>query len=147
MPEQKMKITDEQFSDFTGTMFNTPFTKSISDVPMTVYRQNRLTACFQSKPYQDPPPVIHVQSVTVAPAKASVTVGSTVQLGGSIKPDNATDRSFHWVSDNTGIATVDSSGLVKGVAAGTVKIRLVATDGSVTDEAVVTVEAPAEAVF
>lgn len=56
MSEQKMKITDEQFSDFTGTMFNTPFTKSISDVPMTVYRQNRLKACFQSEPHQDPQP-------------------------------------------------------------------------------------------
>lgn len=67
MPEQKMKITDEQFSDFTGTMFNTPFTKSISDVPMTVYRQNRLTACFQSEPHQDPQPAPQVKSTIVAP--------------------------------------------------------------------------------
>lgn len=67
MSEQKMKITDGQFSDFTGTMFNTPFTKSISDVPMTVYRQNQLTACFQSTPLQDPQPESQVQSTIVEP--------------------------------------------------------------------------------
>lgn len=55
MSEQKMKIIDEQFADFTGTMFNTPFTKSVSDAPMTAYRQNRLTACFKSEPYQEAP--------------------------------------------------------------------------------------------
>ncbi|HGL3854469.1 TPA: Ig-like domain-containing protein [Klebsiella aerogenes] len=142
MSEQKMKITDEQFSDFTGTMFNTQFTKSISDVPMTTYRQNRLTACFKSEPHQDEQPVIHVESVTVSPDSATVEVGGIVQLGGSVKPDNATDRSGQWKSENTGTATVNSSGLVKGIAAGTVKISLVATDGSVTGEATVTVEEP-----
>ncbi|MFQ0208135.1 hypothetical protein ACH66Y_10805, partial [Klebsiella pneumoniae] len=95
MPEQKMEITDEQFANFTGTMFNTSFTKSVSDAPMTEYRQNRLTACFKSKPYVDAAAVIHVQSVTVAPKTATVLVGDTVQLGGSIKPDDATDRSYH----------------------------------------------------
>lgn len=139
MSAQKMKITDEQFANFTGTMFNTPFTKSVSDVPMTEYRQNRLAACFKSQPHVD---VIHVQSVTVAPKTATLLVGETVQLGGSIKPDNATDRSYHWVTDNAGIATVDASGLVKGIAVGSVKIRLVANDGSVFGEAVVTVKQP-----
>ncbi|MDP0704822.1 Ig-like domain-containing protein, partial [Klebsiella pneumoniae] len=111
MPEQKMEITDEQFANFTGTMFNTSFTKSVSDAPMTEYRQNRLTACFKSKPHADTAAVIHVQSVTVAPKTATVLVGDTVQLGGSIKPDDATDRSYHWVTEDSGIATVDVSGL------------------------------------
>ncbi|MFY0176189.1 Ig-like domain-containing protein [Raoultella ornithinolytica] len=142
MPEQKMKITDEQFTDFTGTMFNTPFTKSVSDTPMTEYRQNRLAACFKSEPHKDAAAIIHVQSVTVAPKTATVLVGETVQLGGSIKPDNATDRSYNWVTDNAGIATVDASGLVKGIAEGNVKIRLVANDGSVFGEAAITVNNP-----
>ncbi|ELP0880801.1 TPA: Ig domain-containing protein [Klebsiella pneumoniae] len=146
MSEQKMKITDEQFSDFTGTMFNTPFTKSVSDVPMTDYRQNRLKACFKSEPHEDVAPVIHVQSVSVSPEKAAVDVGASVQLSGVIKPDNATDSSSHWASADTSVATVDSSGLVKGVAAGSVKILLVATDGSVTGESVITVNEPASAV-
>lgn len=139
MPEQKMKITDEQFTDFTGTMFNTPFTQSISDTPMTEYRQNRLTACFKSEPHSEAAAVIHVQSVTVTPKTVAVLVGETVQLSGSIKPDNATDRSYKWITDNAGIATVNASGLVKGVAEGSVKIRLVANDGAVFGEAVVTV--------
>lgn len=145
MPEQKMKITDEQFADFTGAMFNTPFTKSVSDAPMNEYRQNRLAACFKSEPHEDAPSVIHVQSVTVTPSSATVLVGVTIQLGGSIKPDDATDPTFHWVTDNSGIATVDASGLVKGVAVGNVTIRLVANDGSITGESVITVQEPAAA--
>ena len=142
MPEQKMEITDEQFANFTGTMFTTSFTKSVSDAPMTEYRQNRLTACFKSKPHADTAAVIHVQSVTVAPKTATVLVGDTVQLGGSIKPDDATDRSYHWVTEDSGIATVDVSGLVTGIAEGSVKIRLVANDGSVFGEAAITVNNP-----
>ena len=139
MSNQKMKITDEQFSDFTGTMFNTPFTNSVSDAPMTEKKQNRLSACFSSEPYQEAPLVIHVSSVAVAPSTASVLVGATVQLGGSIKPDNATDRTYKWVSSDPSIATVDTSGLVTGVSVGTVNISLVANDGAITGVSTITV--------
>lgn len=56
MPDQKMKITDEQFSDYTGTMFNTPFTHSVSDVSMSERGQARLNACFKSEPEVVDPP-------------------------------------------------------------------------------------------
>ncbi|MGH6690542.1 MAG: Ig-like domain-containing protein, partial [Gammaproteobacteria bacterium] len=62
-----------------------------------------------------------VASVTVTPGVATVTVGGTVQLvaiprdaGGNPLPG----RSVSWASSNTGIATVSSSGVVSGVAAG-----------------------------
>ncbi|HBW9904226.1 Ig domain-containing protein [Klebsiella pneumoniae] len=142
MPEQKMQITSEPFDDYTGSMFRTSFTNSISDSPMSERAQGALKACFKSKPYVDAAAVIHVQSVTVAPKTATVVVGDTVQLAGSIKPDDATDRSYHWVTEDSGIATVDVSGLVTGIAEGSVKIRLVANDGSVFGEAAITVNNP-----
>src|SRR5438309_3109899 len=64
---------------------------------------------------------IPVASVAVAPATASLTVGQTAQLTATPK-DSAgtalTGRTVTWASSNTSMATVSSSGLVKGVAAG-----------------------------
>src|SRR6266576_2954436 len=68
---------------------------------------------------------IPVASVAVAPATASLTVGQTAQLTATPK-DSAgtalTGRTVTWASSNTSMATVSSSGLVKGVAAGTATI-------------------------
>src|SRR5438445_193015 len=64
---------------------------------------------------------IPVAAVAVAPATASLTVGQTAQLTATPK-DSAgtalTGRTVTWASSNTSMATVSSSGLVKGVAAG-----------------------------
>ncbi|PYP44711.1 MAG: hypothetical protein DMD50_13465, partial [Gemmatimonadetes bacterium] len=64
---------------------------------------------------------VPVASVAVAPATASLTVGQTAQLTATPK-DSAgtalTGRTVTWASSNTSMATVSSSGLVKGVAAG-----------------------------
>lgn len=69
--------------------------------------------------------VVPVASVTVAPATSSVLVGKTVQLSATTK-DSAgnvlTGRVITWSSSATGVATVSSSGLVTGVAAGSATI-------------------------
>src|SRR5437016_2553082 len=72
-----------------------------------------------------PPAPAPVASVAVAPTTTSLTVGQTAQLsatpkdsGGSVLPG----RTVTWASSNTSMATVSSSGLVKGVAAGTATI-------------------------
>src|SRR5262245_38172940 len=66
-----------------------------------------------------------VGAVTVSPGSASVAVGATVQLAATTKDANGnvlTGRSTTWPSGATGTATVSSSGLVTGVAAGTATI-------------------------
>jgi uncharacterized protein YjdB len=66
-----------------------------------------------------------VASVVVLPAQADVTVGSTAQLTASAfdASQNAlTDRAFTWTTSNANVATVDGSGVVTGVAAGTATI-------------------------
>jgi uncharacterized protein YjdB len=70
---------------------------------------------------------------------AEVVVGSTVTLTAVARPSTAT---VVWASDNKSEATV-SSGVVTGVAAGTVKITAsVTVDGKTAkDECIVTVKA------
>jgi uncharacterized protein YjdB len=66
-----------------------------------------------------------VASVTVAPPSATLYVGATQQYTATPKDaaGNAlTGRTVTWSSDNTGVATVNASGLVTAVAVGVAAI-------------------------
>src|SRR5207302_1532320 len=68
---------------------------------------------------------IPVASVTVSPSPASVQQGATVQLSATPKDASGnplSGRVVTWSSSNTGVATVNGSGLVTGVAAGSATI-------------------------
>ena len=72
----------------------------------------------------DPPPVA-VASVTVSPATASVQVGASAQLAASSKDASGnplSGRVVTWASSAPAVATVNGSGLMSGVAAGTATI-------------------------
>lgn len=85
---------------------------------------------------------IPVTGITIAPSSATIKVGKTVTLGATITPSNATDKAVTWaVTSGSTYASVDESGVVTGVAAGTATITATAHDGSgVTQTATVTVE-------
>lgn len=77
-----------------------------------------------------------INSVTIN-GDDSVAVESTIQLTVTTVPAGA---AVIWASSNPAVATVSGSGLVSGVAAGTVTIMAqLATDGSVVGTKVVTV--------
>src|SRR5207245_989239 len=66
-----------------------------------------------------------VASVTVSPAAPSVQVGQAVQLAATPKDAGGaalTGRVVTWASSNAGVATVNGTGLVTGVAAGSATI-------------------------
>src|SRR3989441_1024511 len=68
---------------------------------------------------------VSVASVAVSPAAATVSVGGTQQLGAVLKDASGnvlTGRTVTWASSNSALATVSGSGLVTGVAAGSVAI-------------------------
>src|SRR5437016_633516 len=68
---------------------------------------------------------VPVASVTVSPATATVTIGTTTQLTATPKDANGTalsGRVVTWVTSNAAAATVSASGLVTGVAAGSATI-------------------------
>jgi len=83
---------------------------------------------------------VPVASVTVSPATASIPTGSTQQLS-AVTKDSAgntlTGRVVIWSSSNSAVASVNSSGLVTGVAAGSATIT--ATSESKSGTAAITV--------
>jgi uncharacterized protein YjdB len=83
---------------------------------------------------------ISVSGVDVSPATASLTVSQTIQLTETISPSNATDQSVTWSTSDANVATVNSSGLVTAVGAGTATITATSNDsGSFADTCTVTV--------
>ena len=79
--------------------------------------------------------------VTVAPATASVRVGATTTLAKTVSPSNADDQTGTWTSSNPAIATVDTKGVVRGVAAGNATVTFVTKDGGFSAKSAVTVTA------
>ena len=68
---------------------------------------------------------VPVATVTMTPAVAGILVGATLPLTATPKDSNGTPltgRTVTWVSSNTAVATVSTSGLVTGVAAGSATI-------------------------
>jgi uncharacterized protein YjdB len=83
-----------------------------------------------------------VTGVTLSPATANFTVGGTQQLTATVAPANATNSTVAWSSSNTSIATVSTSGLVTGIAAGSATITATTQDQGKIATCAVTVTAP-----
>jgi uncharacterized protein YjdB len=82
-------------------------------------------------------------NVTVAPTTATVAVGATQALAATVQDQNGvvmSGQAVTWSSSNTGVATVNASGVVTGVTAGSATIT--ATASSKTGSASITVSAP-----
>lgn len=62
------------------------------------------------------------ESITLNKKNASLTEGETLQLTATVNPSDAEDKTVIWISDNTGVATVDGNGLVTAMRAGTANI-------------------------
>ncbi|MEK4004075.1 Ig-like domain-containing protein [Paenibacillus sp. FSL H3-0333] len=72
-----------------------------------------------------------IQPVTdIQLAGTTLVVGEHKQLTAIVVPSNASITALQWSSADPAIATVDQSGQVTGVAAGTARITASATDGS-----------------
>ncbi len=84
-------------------------------------------------------PVVAVTGVSVSPATVTVGLGTTQQLNAAIAPANATNQNVTWTSSNTAVATVNASGLVTAVAAGTATITVKTVDGNKTVTSAITV--------
>lgn len=84
---------------------------------------------------------VPVSGVTVAPATASIAVGATQQLTSTFAPVDASDKTGTWSSLATGKATVNQSGLVTGVSAGSATITFTSNDGAKTSSSTITITA------
>ena len=84
---------------------------------------------------------ISVTSVSLSSDGETVKVGKTVTLVATVYPTNATNKNVTWTSSNTSVATVNNTGVVTGVAAGSSTITVRTADGNKTAQCVVTVTA------
>ncbi len=74
--------------------------------------------------------VAPVEGITLSETSAAIDEGGTLQLTATVAPENASNKSLAWTSDDETVATVSSSGLVKAMAKGTAVITAKAIDGS-----------------
>ncbi|WP_105720559.1 phage tail sheath subtilisin-like domain-containing protein [Cronobacter dublinensis] len=72
---------------------------------------------------------VKITGLTVAPTLI-VKTGESAGVDVTILPDNATNKTLSWESDDTAIATVDDNGTVTGIAEGAANVTAMTTDGS-----------------
>ncbi len=84
---------------------------------------------------------VSVTSVSLGRSTLNMIEGDSETLTATVFPDNATDKAVSWKSSNTGVATVDGSGKVSAVKAGTATITVTTNNGSKTATCTVTVTA------
>lgn len=82
---------------------------------------------------------VHPTSVTISPSTVTIGAGETEQLTETVLPDNASDKSVTWSSNNTSVATVSSTGLITAITAGNATITVTTVDGNKTATCTVTV--------
>ncbi|MBQ9475369.1 MAG: Ig-like domain-containing protein [Bacteroidales bacterium] len=88
----------------------------------------------------DKPATVQVTGITLDKTSLTIKEGESVTLTPTVKPDNVTNKSVPWTSGNEAVATVDNSGKVTGVKAGTSTITATTQDGGKTATCEVTVE-------
>lgn len=83
-------------------------------------------------------PVINVTSITLNPSSLMMEVGEQRTISAAVLPDNATDKTVFWKSDNPAVVTVNN-GTVTAVSNGSASITATSADGEISDTCTVTV--------
>jgi uncharacterized protein YjdB len=84
--------------------------------------------------------VIPVTGVSVTPTSKTITEGESFTLVATVQPADADNKSVSWSSSDAGVASVDASGKVLALKAGTAIITATTQDGGKTATCTVTVE-------
>ncbi len=75
-------------------------------------------------------PTVLISSIIIDPSSIAGKVGQTYQLEVTVAPENASNKSLIWSSDNTRVASVEVGGIIKLHAIGNAIITASASDGS-----------------
>ena len=89
---------------------------------------------------------IPVSSIKLSESSLTLTIGETHQLVATVLPENASDKTVTWSSDNNSIAIVNGNGLITAVAEGSTVVSAHTSNGltascSITVEGLPTPEA------
>ena len=83
--------------------------------------------------------IISVTGITISQTSYVVNIGATDTIKASVNPLNATNKDVSWSSSNTSFVSINSSGVVTGVALGTATITATTSDGNKTATCIVNV--------
>ena len=86
--------------------------------------------------------IVGVSGITLNKTALNLTIGASESLVATISPSNATNKDVEWTSSNTNVATVDTTGKVTGVSAGSATITVKTKDGAKVATCNVTVKNP-----
>ncbi|MBQ0015994.1 MAG: Ig domain-containing protein [Bacteroidales bacterium] len=110
--------------------------KSIPIVSMIVLAIGLLCSCEKEES------AVSITDVRLNQTELTIAVGDPdVKLIATITPENASDKSISWSSDQTDVAIVDQEGNVHAVAEGNANITVTTKDGGKTATCAVTVKA------
>jgi uncharacterized protein YjdB len=89
-----------------------------------------------------PPEPVAVTGVTLNKTSLSLEAGQDETLIATVAPSNADNKNISWSSSDNTVASVDQTGKVSAVSAGTATITVTTADGNKTHTCTVTVTAP-----
>ena len=122
----------------TGAITGTPTAEGIST--FTVTAANDYGSDSQAFALTiDEPTVISVTGVSLDKTSLTLTEGGSDTLNATVTPDNATNKTVTWESNNTSVATVEN-GKVTAHSAGTAAITVKTADGGYEVTCFVTVK-------
>ena len=70
------------------------------------------------------PEEIDVNSLIVTPTSVEIYVGDSKTISATVLPSSATNKRLTWTSGNSGVASVSSSGVIKGLRYGTTTVKV-----------------------
>lgn len=85
--------------------------------------------------------IVHVTGISLDRNSATIKEGEYITLVATVTPSNADNKSVSWSSSSDAVATVDASGKVTGVKAGSATITATTEDGGKKATCAISVEA------
>ena len=82
---------------------------------------------------------VPVTGITISETELDLVIGETYDLDVTVLPEDATNKTVVWSSNNEAVATVDANGNVSALIAGTATITVTTVDGEFTATCTVTV--------
>ena len=122
------KIIWKSSNDSVATVTDDGVVKGVSDgsVVITATTHNGLNA---SSKVTVSKAIVPVASVVLSKTSATLDVGANLKLTATVSPTDATDKTITWSSNNSKIATVDQTGKVMAISAGTTQIVATSKNG------------------
>jgi hypothetical protein len=81
-------------------------------------------------PTPSPNLIVPVTGITLSKTNTTINIGGTKKIYASVLPSNTTNPKVKWLSSNPSVATVSSTGVVKGLKGGTVTITATTVNGA-----------------